>query len=118
MWVFGLGCSGSTVRTFNPCLSSTWFVSDGKLGVDMMTRGYLDPTRFKQSFSTKAAGKYEFFVRRVTYAFLGSIQILVIGVDLETDQFVLAKIGYLRRDSNSYPNLIPTLVNTKSTLPS
>ena len=74
--MFGLGCSGPTVTIRNPRLVSASFVSDGKLGVDMMTSGCFDPTRFKLSFNTRAAGKYELFVRRVTYAFFDSIQMV------------------------------------------
>ena len=68
-----MGCSESTVRTFNPCLVNASLASEGKLGVDMITSGYLDPACFKLSFNTRAAGRYEFFVRSVTYAFLDSI---------------------------------------------
>jgi hypothetical protein len=68
-----VGCSGLTVVVSILCLVRASFASVGKLGVVMMTSGYLDPTRCKLSFSTRAAGKYEFFVRSVTYAFLGPI---------------------------------------------
>ena len=74
--VLGSGCSESTVTIRNPRLVNTSFASDGKLGVDMMTSGCLDPTRAKLSFNTRAAGKYELFVRRVTYAFFDSIQMV------------------------------------------
>ena len=42
---------------FNPCLVNASLASEGKLGVDMMTSGYLEPARFRLSFSTRAAGK-------------------------------------------------------------
>lgn len=64
--VFGSGRSKSTVITSNPCLTNASFVSEGKFGVDIMTRGYLDPTNLRLSFSTRVPGKYEFFVRSVT----------------------------------------------------
>jgi hypothetical protein len=72
VWVFG-GCSESTVTISNPFLASASRDSKGKLGVAIMTSGYLDPTRCRLSFSTRAAGKYEFFVRSVAYAFFDPI---------------------------------------------
>ena len=68
-----MGCSESTVTISNPCLINASVASGGKLGVDMITSGYLDPACFKLSFNTRAAATYEFFVRSVTYALLGSI---------------------------------------------
>ena len=73
MCVFGAGCSELTVTISSPCLVKASLASGGKLGVDMMTSGYFDQTPFKLSFSTRAAGKYEFLVRRVTYAFFDPI---------------------------------------------
>lgn len=119
-WV--LGCSESTVMIRNPCLVNASFASEGRPGVDMMTSGCLDPTRLKLSFNTRAAGKYEFLVRRVTYAFLDPIQMaesrsrnadrsrVLQGMDL-------GWVGHLRRNSNSDENLLPTPVNTKCTPP-
>lgn len=72
-WVLGVGCSELTVMTSTPSLLRASFASAGKPGVDMITSEYLDPARFKLSFSTRAAGRYEFLVRSVTYAFLGAI---------------------------------------------
>lgn len=73
VWVLGVGFSESTVTISNLCLVSASLASKGKLGVDIITSGYLDPVCFKLSFNTRAAAKYEFFVRSVTYAFLGTI---------------------------------------------
>lgn len=73
VWVFGAGCSKFTVMISNPCLVNASLASEGKLGVDMITSGYLDPACFKLSFNTRAAARYELFVRSVTYAFLGPI---------------------------------------------
>ena len=67
------GCNDSTVIIFNLCLVSTSLDSEGRLGVVMITSGYLDPTRLKLSYSTRVAGRYEVLVRRATYAFLDSI---------------------------------------------
>jgi hypothetical protein len=71
--VFGGGCNESTVMILNPRLVNASLASEGRLGVAMMTSGYLDPARLKLSFSTRAAGRYELLERRVTYAFLDSI---------------------------------------------
>lgn len=73
VWVFGAGRSESTVTISNPCLVNASFASEGKLGVDMMISGYLDLACFKLSFNTRAAARYELFVRSVTYAFLNPI---------------------------------------------
>ena len=69
----GAGFNKSTGTISNPCLVNASLVSKGKLGVDMITSGYLEPACFRLSFNTRAAGKYELFVRSVTYAFLDSI---------------------------------------------
>ena len=72
-WVFGVGCSESTVTISSPCLVNASLASEGELGVDMMTSGYLDLACFRLSFNTRAAARYELFVRSVTYAFLDPI---------------------------------------------